>query len=206
MYKFLLGAPTNGKTALAATLAMKSEFPFVKICSPEDMVGFSESAKCHTIKKVFEDAYKSQLSCVVIDDIERLLDYVPIGPRFSNIVLQSLLVLLKKQPPKGRKLLIIGTTSRKDVLNDMEMLPAFTKHVHVSNISTGKDVIKVLEHLTGCFKEEEIAQIAAKIQNKKVWVGIKRLVALVEMARQTSFPNRVAKFLVLMEEEGGLQP
>ncbi|XP_033096402.1 vesicle-fusing ATPase-like, partial [Anneissia japonica] len=179
----LEGAPTNGKTALAATLAMKSEFPFVKICSPEDMVGFSESAKCHTIKKVFEDAYKSQLSCVVIDDIERLLDYVPIGPRFSNIVLQSLLVLLKKQPPKGRKLLIIGTTSRKDVLNDMEMLPAFTKHVHVSNISTGKDVIKVLEHLTGCFKEEEIAQIAAKIQNKKVWVGIKRLVALVEMAR-----------------------
>lgn len=50
--------------------------------------------------QVFEDAYKSQLSCVVVDDIERLLDYVPIGPRFSNLVLQALLVLLKKAPPK----------------------------------------------------------------------------------------------------------
>lgn len=28
------------------------------------------------------------------------LDYVPIGPRFSNLVLQALLVLLKKTPPK----------------------------------------------------------------------------------------------------------
>ncbi len=26
-------------------------------------------------------------------------DYVPIGPRFSNLVLQALLVLLKKTPP-----------------------------------------------------------------------------------------------------------
>jgi hypothetical protein len=51
---------------------------------------------------VFDDAYKSQLSCVVVDDIERLLDYVPIGPRFSNLVLQALLVLLKKPPPKVR--------------------------------------------------------------------------------------------------------
>lgn len=50
--------------------------------------------------QVFDDAYKSQLSCVVVDDIERLLDYVPIGPRFSNLVLQALLVLLKKAPPK----------------------------------------------------------------------------------------------------------
>lgn len=42
---------------------------------------------------------------MVVDDIERLLDYVPIGPRFSNLVLQALLVLLKKPPPKVRDLL-----------------------------------------------------------------------------------------------------
>lgn len=31
-----------------------------------------------------------------------LADYVPIGPRFSNLVLQALLVLLKKAPPNVR--------------------------------------------------------------------------------------------------------
>ena len=61
-----------GKTALAAYLARDSAFPFIKILTPENMIGFSEGAKCQAIKKVFEDAYKSELSCVVIDDIERL--------------------------------------------------------------------------------------------------------------------------------------
>ena len=38
----------------------------------------------------------------MLDDLERLLEYVAIGPRFSNAVLQVLLILLKKQPPKVR--------------------------------------------------------------------------------------------------------
>ena len=28
------------------------------------------------------------------------IDWVPIGPRFSNAILQALLVLIKKKPPK----------------------------------------------------------------------------------------------------------
>lgn len=48
----LEGPPNAGKTALAAELAKRSDFPFVKVCSPEEMVGFTESAKCLTIRKV----------------------------------------------------------------------------------------------------------------------------------------------------------
>jgi len=77
------------------------------------MVGFSESAKCAQIRKFFDDAYRSELSCLLVDNVERLLDYGAIGPRYSNIVLQALLVLLTKKPPKGRKLLVLCTTSRK---------------------------------------------------------------------------------------------
>ena len=40
------------------SLHLQSGFPFVKICSPDDMVGFTESAKCKAIKKVFDDAYR----------------------------------------------------------------------------------------------------------------------------------------------------
>ena len=69
----LRGNPGSGKTALAATIAKNSGFPYVKVITPENMVGFTESAKCQAVKKVFESAYKSELSCVVIDDIERLL-------------------------------------------------------------------------------------------------------------------------------------
>lgn len=48
----LEGPPNSGKTALAAQIAKDSDFPFIKVCTPEDMVGFVESAKCHSIRKV----------------------------------------------------------------------------------------------------------------------------------------------------------
>ncbi|XP_006017726.2 vesicle-fusing ATPase isoform X2 [Alligator sinensis] len=197
----LEGPPHSGKTALAAKISEESNFPFIKICSPDKMIGFSETAKCQAIKKIFDDAYKSQLSCVVVDDIERLLDYVPIGPRFSNLVLQALLVLLKKVPPHGRKLLIIGTTSRKDVLQEMEMLDAFSTTIHVPNIVTGEQLMEALE-LLGSFKDKERSTIAQQVKGKKVWIGIKKLLMLIEMSLQMDPEYRARKFLALLREEG----
>uniref|UniRef100_A0A8D3DNI3 Vesicle-fusing ATPase n=1 Tax=Scophthalmus maximus TaxID=52904 RepID=A0A8D3DNI3_SCOMX len=132
----LEGPPNSGKTALAAKISEDSQFPFIKICSPDKMIGHSEIAKCQAIKK---EIWKTFLNAN---------NYVPIGPRFSNPVLQALLVLLKKPPPKGRKLLIIGTTSRKDVLQEMEMLDAFSTTIHIPNISSGEQLVEHLAHGT----------------------------------------------------------
>ncbi|XP_042253429.1 vesicle-fusing ATPase-like [Thunnus maccoyii] len=199
----LEGPPNSGKTALAAKISEDSQFPFIKICSPDKMIGHSEIAKCQAIKKIFEDAYKSQLSCVVVDDIERLLDFVPIGPRFSNLVLQALLVLLKKPPPKGRKLLIIGTTSRKDVLQEMEMLDAFSTTIHIPNISSGEQLVDALE-LLGSFQDNERASIAKVVKGQHLSIGIKKLLMLIEMAAQMDPDHRVSKFLSLLKDEGAL--
>lgn len=199
----LEGPPNAGKTALAAMLAKNSDFPFVKVCSPEDMVGFTEQAKCMSIRKVFDDAYRSQLSCILVDNIERLLDYGPIGPRYSNLTLQALLVLLKKQPPRGRKLLILCTTSRRQVLEDMEMLSGFTTVLHVPNLNRPEHLKAVLDE-SDAFGKREIGQITKKIQGQKVFIGIKKLLALIDMARQTDEDMRVIKFLTKMEEEGAL--
>ncbi|KAI8928472.1 P-loop containing nucleoside triphosphate hydrolase protein [Entophlyctis helioformis] len=142
----LLHGPSGaGKTALAATIAMSSEFPFIKLISPESMVGFSETAKVNQINKIFSDAYKSPLSCIVIDSIERLLEWVAIGPRFSNAVLQTLLVLLKKPPPKNHKLLILATTSQRSILEPMELVDAFNASIYVPSVVSIKSVDIVLK-------------------------------------------------------------
>lgn len=69
----LHGPSGSGKTALAATIAKESGFPFIKLVSPETMVGMSESQQVSAINKVFTDSYKSPLSVIVLDNIERLL-------------------------------------------------------------------------------------------------------------------------------------
>ena len=45
----------------------------MKVITAKNMIGYTEGAKCQAIKKVFDDAYKSEISCIVIDDIERLI-------------------------------------------------------------------------------------------------------------------------------------
>ena len=41
--------------------------------------------------------FRSMMSCVVVDNIERLLDYGPIGPRYSNLTLQVNLMLIDQK-------------------------------------------------------------------------------------------------------------
>ena len=117
---FVMGPPGAGKTALAASLALNSSFPFVKIVSPNGLVGMGEAAKAAHIARVFDDAHKSPLSLIVLDDLERLLEYVRIGPRFSNIVLQTLLTCVKKVP-RTAKLIVLATSSSAQTLESLEL-------------------------------------------------------------------------------------
>ena len=91
----LQGDPGVGKSAMAATAALGSGFYFVKVISSEQMVGPTEYAKSAHLTRVFHDAAKSPLSAIFLDDLERLIEYVAVGPRFSNVILQTLLTLLK---------------------------------------------------------------------------------------------------------------
>lgn len=119
------------------------------------------------------------MSCIVLDDIERLLEYVSIGPRFSNHVLQTLLVLAKRQPPKGHRLLVLGTTSQLRVLETMELAAAFNVTLNVPLLQPA-EVTSVLT-ATGAFTPADAQGASAVLGDA---VAIKRLLLLVEMACQ----------------------
>ncbi|KAI8323952.1 AAA-domain-containing protein [Martensiomyces pterosporus] len=194
----LHGPSGSGKTALASAIATQSTYPFVKLVSPENMIGFTEGQRIAAITKVFNDSYKSPLSLIVIDDIERLLEWVPIGSRFSNSVLQALLVLVKKQPPKGRRLLIIGTTSEHGVLEEMDLAASFTNEIHVQNIKSLEAVEHVTRHV-GLFDSDAdssrvFADLRDSIGDRELSIGIKRLLLLIETARQDA--DKCARFKV----------
>lgn len=187
----LEGTVGSGKTALAAKIATESGYPYVKMISPEMLVGYSETGKCSKITKVFEDSYRSPISCIVVDDIERLLDYVRIGPRFSNAVLQTLLVLLKKEPPAGKRLLILCTTSNKRVLEDMELLDVYHAQLHVPQISTPSEFKKVLHELQA-FNETDLETVSKAFTTP---ISVKKLIMVTEMAKQNASGSIVDRFL-----------
>ena len=191
----LHGPPGCGKTALAAKIAMDSEYPFIKLISPEDMVGYNEAAKVQHLSKVFMDAYKSPLSIIVIDNIERIIDWVAIGPRFSNSVLQTLMVLLKKQPPKGRRCLVVATTTERTVLHNLDIYKYFDSDIPVPNVNTHQELEYILKQ-TEVFSEQEIGRALSEIQettrSEDVGVGIKKILLGLETAKQDQ--NKAERF------------
>ncbi|OAL52043.1 AAA-domain-containing protein [Pyrenochaeta sp. DS3sAY3a] len=195
----LHGPPGSGKTALAAKMAIDSGYPFIKLISPEDMVGFSEMQKVQQLDKTFRDAYKSPLSVIVIDNIEMLVDWVPIGPRFSNNVLVALKVLLEKQPPKGRRLLIFATTTERSVLTQLDLFSRFDAEIAVPNVNTQAELAHILRE-SGAFSDRDQHRAISEIQeitgSTEVGVGIKKILTGIETAKQDQdVPGRFARVM-----------
>lgn len=196
----LSGPPGCGKTALTAHVAKMSDYPFVRRIAAESYVGYSEGAKIAAMTKAFEDAYKSPLSVIVLDDLERLMDYVRIGPRFSNSVLQALFALLKKQPPKaGRRLLIFATTSDLDFLRESELLQTFNVALQVPVLHTSEHFKLVLQGLPG-FSPSSVDDICAALAGRRI--GIRTLLLVAEMAVQRQSPVQKDTFLDCLEQAG----
>jgi vesicle-fusing ATPase len=53
MSVLLEGQRGTGKTAIAAKLAVESDFPLVRLVSPDSMIGMQDSQKCQLLLKVF---------------------------------------------------------------------------------------------------------------------------------------------------------
>jgi vesicle-fusing ATPase len=184
------GEAGAGKSALACEVTRRSEFPFVKLVSAEKMIGLSEAGKLAVIAKTFDDAHKSELACIVVDDIERIVEWVPIGARFSNHLLQALLVLLKKTPPAGHRLLVICTTSCMPVLREMGMTAVFTKVAHVPLIERADQLEPILETsldaatITQVMASVDANTICHQNGNRRLRIGVKKVFSFMDMARQ----------------------
>ena len=135
------GPSGSEKTALAAFIANNNEFPFAKLISPKDMIGFNEMSEDNYLNMVPENAHKSSLNLVIVDSIEWILEFVPIGLQFSDAVLQIFLVLLRKQPPNDRRLLILAMTTQRSVLARMSLLDSFDGAIAPTELESGLSLL-----------------------------------------------------------------
>jgi len=192
----LSGAPGCGKSSIVARMAVESGFPFIRIVSPEDLIGISDASKCAHIMKVFQDSYKSDKSIVILDDLERMIDYVAIGPRFSTMAIQTLLVLLRKAPVlEGRKLMVLATTSMAMELEDLQITQSFDLHFKVPKLQQVEEIRAVVDDLgpeVGNF--DEIVD-GVMSQLPVTGIPIKKLIFLIERAKMGGDEIDIANLL-----------
>ncbi|OTA65346.1 AAA-domain-containing protein [Hypoxylon sp. EC38] len=185
LFSVLVHGPHGaGKTALAAEIGLKSEFPFVKLIRPID-VGTNEGAKLEFLRRAFSDAYKSALSIVILDSVEKIIDWNPIGPRFSNAVVQYLGAVLETRPPKGRRLLIIATTSQRSML-DQHGVFAWDREIAVPAVKDHRE-LQALLAASGKFNNaadinEALNELQTLTGTQEVGIGVKAVFSALETA------------------------
>ena len=109
-----------------------------------------------------------------------MIEYIKIGPRFSNLLLQTLLVYIKKIPPKkGKKMLIIGTTSMSSHLEDLGVIAAFDRVIQVPNLGKN-EIMNVLKNYDCDDNNKQ------KIVNLVQGITIKQLCLIIDRALQKS--------------------
>ncbi|KAF7554500.1 hypothetical protein G7Z17_g2874 [Cylindrodendrum hubeiense] len=199
------GPRGSGKTALAAHIAMQSAYPFVKMVTPADLVGYRDDfAKKDYVHKAFADAYKSPISILILDDFERLIGWNPIGPRFSTTMLEALTTLLVSKPPKGHRLLIFVTTSKLSMLKMLEIDMDFAKKVPVPAVANVRELASVLQE-SRVFNTADVGQAIQIIQDRtnsdSVGVGIKTVLDCIFEARAGGNQDVVETFTDLLVEK-----
>ncbi|CAD7960113.1 unnamed protein product [Amoebophrya sp. A120] len=177
----LSGNPKSGKTALACHLIKEANFPFVRFLSAQNFIGMGELSKMNFINKVFEDAYKTDMSCVIIDDIEALMEYVPIGQRFSNVMFQGLKQLVSKKPPDGRKLFIICTTNAPEFIQNFDLAASFNYKFDVPELANEAEKAEVLKKQAGF--DEDPKAVKECVSAAKMDLGVKRLILNAKLAK-----------------------
>jgi vesicle-fusing ATPase len=113
---------------------------------------------------------------IILDNIERIIEFIKIGPRFSNLVLQTILVYIRKIPPKkDRKLMIIGTTSMSSILNELDVVSSFNVKLNVPTLNSTSEVLSILSQHEGEPAEKK------KIAEDLSYIPIKQLLLIIDM-------------------------
>lgn len=180
----LVGPPGTGKTALAATAADGCNFPFLRFVAPsasgtagDDAVG--GSALVSALVTAFQDAHRSDAAVLVLDDVERLVGYSPVGPAYSNAALQALLVLLRSRPPGGRHLLVIATSSSAEAMDSLGISAACSATIAVHPLTSVADKAAVLA-ASGAFASPADVAEAARLLPPAV--PVRHLLDVVDLA------------------------
>jgi len=197
----LWGPIGSGKTALAARMALDSGAPFIQKISMNDYLGMTELQRIQSIDRVFRDADKSAMSVIIIDEIETLIDFVSVGPRFSVNMLGVFRALLSRDPPKGRKRMIIATTSERSELYKLNLVSRFSREIAVPNISDWNEFGALM--MQSKLIPKEVAQnIFSAMRDKYgdyISVGVKYVMMALVLASRMNESQAVDAFMNHLE-------
>lgn len=108
-----------GKTTMLAHLAKNTSIDCIKFINAESLI-FSND-KATQMYEIFEQALKPKESIIILDSVENLIEYSPLGNMYNNKILQTIYTILNKNITKDRKVVILLSSSNLDLMSTLSV-------------------------------------------------------------------------------------
>eukprot|EP00958_Prasinococcus_capsulatus_P027225 scaffold5320_cov350-Prasinococcus_capsulatus_cf.AAC.2 len=141
-----VGARTPSSAVGAGQAREAGVHAYVRACSRSML-----RPLCRAVQTV-KTAQASPRSLVVLDNLERFLRYAPVGPHFSNPVLQTLLSLLQASggsaptAGSGNGMVLLATTSDLEAMQRLQLAQSMDMTLHVPLLDQ-REMRRALAHL-----------------------------------------------------------
>ncbi|KAJ9459347.1 Vesicle-fusing ATPase 1 [Diplonema papillatum] len=177
MLKVLIeGDPGSGLTTVASFIAKRAQFPFIHMLGHENFVGLQPHEISSRITDAFENAYLVENSCIIIDNLEHILEQ---GGSSINPALQHTIWQLLSRKPDGKgKLLVIVTTNSADSLRYLGF-SSWDMRVDLPYLDKPASTV-VLQELQVFETETDVKKVVRALPAK---IGVKKLLWLIDEAR-----------------------
>jgi vesicle-fusing ATPase len=192
----LHGRKGVGKTTLLANIAKQAGFSYAKFVTATSLLNLAidDHGKCNQLLKVFHNAYLCDQSALMIDDLEKIVEYVSVGPRYSPAILQTLSVMMDKKPPPGKKLLIVASCTDLKLIQALGLASIFNYTFEVPTVLGVENNMNIVKQKWSTLSESEAKDITTSCNQKFVGgVPVKKLLLALENA---TFAHEKAEKLV----------
>ena len=85
--------------------------------------------------ELFEQGYRSESFVVVLDCVEKLIEYSKLGNIYNNKVLQTIYTILAKIVEPSKSVVVILTSSNRTLMNNVELLNICTYSYQLMDIA-----------------------------------------------------------------------
>lgn len=143
----IIGVPYTGKTVLACHCAKDSNVNCIKMIRGNQLISVSDRGKF--IQTVYEQCERTHESILILDSIERIIDWSNVGSVYDNRTVQALLSTLDEKIDQKKKMVIIMTSGNKHMMERLGILD------YVDNI-----------YETPEFVTDSISEYAGEMNNK----------------------------------------
>ena len=152
----LMSGPSYiGKTKFVAHVVKQSGIPCVKMITTEKLL--KAPSKSQFITNMADQCTKAETSILIFDGFERIIEWLPIGPRFNNDVLQTIISIMTTPIAPNKKMILMFTANDKDIFDNFGISDSFDTKYDYPSIITKAEILESFPeiHLKCDFQDVE---------------------------------------------------